>query len=243
MVRLHLHEFMATLELKCLSCIIGYSIWRQNEAKQQQSSSWSCIKCILYGRIIYKAILSSLMKLQLLTDLNIKASFVTVKDIATYTACIFFWIPKRQSRNPTIYNIIRWLLVRWDEWLNNWCSLHYSFITFYRLRALRTLYSYEFWKEKRDKLKQFSQRILQVKALMDSFANNWAVYCRDGGRGLLRPKKQMARICGLNFRLTLAPNKPAMLALRPLSKWLSQRKTDYFTIAMIHHDKMILTVA
>ena len=159
--------------------------------------------------------------------------------IKTLRSVVWFNVNK-----PLQYNtLVAGWLGRMTRQPSNWCSLHYSFITSYRLRAFRTLYSYEFWKEKRDKLKQFSQRILQVKALMDSFANNWAVYCRDGGRGLLRPKKQMARICGLNFRLTPAPNKPAMLALRPLSKWLSQRKTDYFTIAMIHHDKMILTVA
>ena len=48
-------------------------------------------------------------------------------------------------RNPSIYNILRW--VAWMMEQTNrrpkvWYSKYYSFYTFYRLRAIKTLYLY-----------------------------------------------------------------------------------------------------
>ena len=64
----------------------------------------------------------------------------------------FFWFftcwyseLKCVSKNPAIYNILRW--VAWTMGQKNrrprvWCSIYVFFNTFYRLRALKTLYFY-----------------------------------------------------------------------------------------------------
>ena len=69
------------------------------------------------------------------------------------------------SKNPTIYNIIPWLLVRWDKWLGDQASDVPSIILFiisHKLRAFKTLYSYfcnfckeftkKLWKKKNNTL-------------------------------------------------------------------------------------------
>ena len=58
--------------------------------------------------------------------------------------------------NPSIYNILRW--VAWTMGQTNrrprvWCSNYYFFYTFYRLRAPKTLYFYNFIKKLENKLK------------------------------------------------------------------------------------------
>ena len=50
-----------------------------------------------------------------------------------------------QARLVTIYNILRWVawtMGQMNRWPRVWCSKYYFFYTFYRLRALKTLYFY-----------------------------------------------------------------------------------------------------
>ena len=78
-----------------------------------------------------------------------------------------------QTRNPSIYNIIRWFAGTPGQKTHCpsvWCSKQYFFfIISYRLGALKTIF-FSLWK---NKLKQFLKRILQEIMKI----NTWNIRC------------------------------------------------------------------
>ena len=89
------------------------------------------------------------------------------------------------SLNPSIYNILHW--VAWTMGQTNrqprvWCSKYYFFYTFYRLRALKTLYFYFcnfIKKNKKINWKDFCKEFCEKswKKIIFGTSDAWSAIC------------------------------------------------------------------